>query len=269
MPGLPLPLAVGPWARGHARGKGNQTTKPPSGRPPSPASRPPHLRFPSRHFLLLPPPRCVRGPLNSPSRSGCLARDIPGTHFSASPALFPVPGPHLSDRPFFRFSSRPLPLRRISSCPISFLLSSLLASDQPLPSIQGLQARPPPQRPPNNRLVFAPSSELVCFSLDHPQPLRPSHVPIPIATRIQVPNVVLCAQSRLDLVSSAASCESLIYPQEAHGNSAPLSERTSSPRNNFLAAGVLQFLSKRQSLNSLVQHPLAPFCTLVHSLFSN
>lgn len=61
-------------------------------------------------FSFSPPPRCVRGPLNSPSRSGCLARDIPGTHFSASPALFPVPGPHLSDRPFFRFSSHPLPL---------------------------------------------------------------------------------------------------------------------------------------------------------------
>lgn len=100
------------------------------------------------------------------------------------------------------FDSRPILclFRRISSCPISFLLSSLLASDKPLPSIQGLQARPPATPSPTTVSSSRRSivRALVCFPLDHPPPLRPSHVPIPITTRIQVPNVALSVQSCLD-----------------------------------------------------------------------
>jgi hypothetical protein len=137
------PYHCWPMARGHTRGRRIK----PRNLPAAILHRqlPPHLRFPSRHFLLLPPPRYVRGPLNLPSRSGCLARDIPGTHLSESPALFfRRRAYHLSDRPF-RFSSHPLPLRRISSCPTSFLLS-LLASDK---SRSAIDSKPPGATPRN------------------------------------------------------------------------------------------------------------------------
>jgi len=142
VPGLPavdagrsLPLLA--HGQGARTGEGESNHETSQRHPSSPASSSPSLSI--SPFSPSSPPRCVRGPLNLPSRSGCLARDISGTHLSESPALFSRRRAyHLSDRPFFRFSSHPLPLRRISSCPILFLLSSLLASDKSLSSIQRL-----------------------------------------------------------------------------------------------------------------------------------
>lgn len=158
------PYHCWPMARGHARGKENQTTKPPSAI--LHHQLPPHLRFPSRHFLLLPLPVASVVPSIYHPAPAASPETYQGPIFRSLLLSFPVAG--LTICPTApSFDSRPIlclfvEFRLARSCFFSRLFSPRTSLCHRFKDSR----RDPPQRPPNG-LLFAPSSEFVCFSLDH------------------------------------------------------------------------------------------------------